>query len=281
MFKKIRMGGASMNKQANSGTKYVHISLDDVIEIFRDLTLNSGCYESMFENPTLAYLKNLHDKYGAVVSLYCFNSHGSHSLRDTTTKFRSEFQASKDWLKFGHHHSGYDESYESGTAIQSAANYTEFVDSIMNITGDCECIDRVPRLHRYAGSLESIIAMRDCPCGLMGMLGADDDRQNYYLTAEQGAYALAHERFYDSVNQLTVFTTDLRMEWIDDVDHALMDLRNSSWGNKANDLIIFTHEQLLDDETKAKLERCCQYAADNGYAFEFPMNILFGYPRQT
>ena len=46
----------------NGSTKFAHISIDDVINIFDDLKKNQ--YESIFENKFLSKLSDMHNKYG-------------------------------------------------------------------------------------------------------------------------------------------------------------------------------------------------------------------------
>ena len=50
----------------------IHFSVDDVIGCFENLTRNENRYDSAFDEPFLAYIKSLHEKYNARVSLYCF-----------------------------------------------------------------------------------------------------------------------------------------------------------------------------------------------------------------
>lgn len=54
-------------------TKYVHFSFDDVYQCLKDIIDHVGSYHSIFENDMFAWMKEMHDKYGAVFSLYTFN----------------------------------------------------------------------------------------------------------------------------------------------------------------------------------------------------------------
>ena len=67
--------------------KYIHFSIGDVIDIFADITHNS--YNSIFENKTLKYLKELNELYGSKFSMYCFYekkiTHALNKSRQTTT----------------------------------------------------------------------------------------------------------------------------------------------------------------------------------------------------
>ena len=50
--------------------KIINFSIDDCIEIFRDITINN--YNSLFESDYFSFFKELHDKYDAKISLYSF-----------------------------------------------------------------------------------------------------------------------------------------------------------------------------------------------------------------
>ncbi len=81
----------------------IHFSVDDVINSFENLTRNEKKYESAFDEPFFAYIKFLHEKYNAKVSLYCFYENSDFSLADCTEKFSDDFKSSSSWLKFGFH----------------------------------------------------------------------------------------------------------------------------------------------------------------------------------
>lgn len=285
----INMVGCNINREdqaqhANSesinatieGDKFVHISIDDVIDIFKDLTINQNKYSSIFENKTLKYLKSLNEEYGAVFSLYCFYEYNGHSLENTTDKFKQEFMQSKDWLKFGVHM--LDETttnYANTSADKAQSDYNKIVNELIRITGSIECIDVVPRLQNFAGNLESMIAMRETDAGIKGLLSADDDRQSYYLSEEVNDFGKSNDRYYDEGNNIVFFATDLRLELIEDIEKSLKDIDTDEWIGRRDELIIFTHENYLEQrKIKRKLDKICKYSLENGYVFDFPMNRL-------
>ena len=86
--------------------KYIHFSVDDTIELFKDITNNE--YSSVFEQPTLALLKQIHDEYGVKVSLYVYygddvEDESAFCLERVPDKYREEFDANSDWIRFGFH----------------------------------------------------------------------------------------------------------------------------------------------------------------------------------
>ena len=69
-----------------------HCSVDDTLWIFKDLTEHKE-YVSIFENPILNKIKELHLKFGAVFTCYCFfNAWYNFTLADATDRFTKEFE---------------------------------------------------------------------------------------------------------------------------------------------------------------------------------------------
>lgn len=91
------------------------LSSDDNIIFLWDINEHKDEYKSIFENPYLAIYKKAHDLYGAKVHLNLFyefddeaRSHFSNdrpyfNLSMMTDKFKEEFRANADWLKFTFH----------------------------------------------------------------------------------------------------------------------------------------------------------------------------------
>ena len=83
--------------------------IDDVIFVFRDLAEQKpkSCWDHRF----LGHLKEAHEKYGLKVQLnifyrndFYYGARGAEfTLKDVPGTWRAEFQAAKDWLKFGFH----------------------------------------------------------------------------------------------------------------------------------------------------------------------------------
>ena len=267
------------NDKLSTSTKFIHFSFDDVNIVLQDLTTNASIYTSIFQNPFLSKLKELHDLYGAVFSLYVFDNYNGWLLSSATTTFASQFSENSDWLKFGLHF-----QYNSSTTSEFAiSNYTNFINTISPIIGGVKGIDRFPRGHGFSGSLVSCKAIRDCSCGVVGLLTADDSRSEvYYLSTEQVNYIGSHDRFYDAVTFLYFMKTETRLESVSNINTFLADFLTTTRANQANDMIIFTHEQQIYPTvggaiTQAmvdKITACCEWGVANNYRFDFPMNAV-------
>ena len=260
-------------------SKFAHLSFDDVHYCMIDLMNNANTYTSIFDNPFFAMLKDLHDDYGAVISLYLFLTNTGSDISDYPTKFASEFTANADWLKFGLHQGG--TNYASTTATTALNDYETFTSNIMNIGGSVDVIDRCPRLGNFAGNLESMLAMRDADGGIVGLLSAYDDRDSYYLTSAQSAYLFKNGKLYDSANYLTFFRTIKTFE-VANPSTELPKLKTLAGCNGAPYGIIMMHEYgvygsdfTLVTSMKERLEYACNWMVENGYEWEYPMNRIF------
>ncbi|MBQ3448436.1 MAG: hypothetical protein IJG34_00850 [Synergistaceae bacterium] len=245
------------------------MSLDDVIQIFRDITIHENDYVSIFENDTLRFLKKLHDKFGTVISCYCFFRSGDFALSQCTDKFRDEFMKNSDWLKFGFHAFDPETTYGNEYTGSIRDDYDSVIENLISITGDT-CIDSVIRLHYFAGSLSEIKSLTSSPlCPLRGLLCADDRRPSYYLNEAQNEYIYSHDYFRDDINGIDFYATDLRAEFIKSVSKKISEFKSSSWNNQLGILTLFSHEWALNPKTKCVIESLCEYAKNNNYVFTF------------
>lgn len=260
-------------------TKYVHFSLDDFILSFKDITENSKKYDSIFDNKLFGHMKSLHDEYGIVFSCYCFYETEDFTLSDVTDKFAEEFFKNADWLKFGFHGHNGDTKYDQSKPDDAQNDYEQVINQLLRITGTDACIDRVPRIHYYAGNEESLAAMINTQDGLQGLLTADDDRQSYYLDQNAEDNLDRQDMYYDSNHQLCFYTTDFRLEKVNDVSEALDQFQSLSNRDQDNILIVFTHEwQLTSKKSGWKMNKLLNVIAEqsvvSGYIPEYPMNII-------
>ena len=80
---------------------------DDVIWLFRDLTRQK--HDSIFDHFYLKIFKEAHEKYGFKVQMNVFYRtdyfYGTDefTLSEMTDKYKAEFEANSDWLRFGYH----------------------------------------------------------------------------------------------------------------------------------------------------------------------------------
>ena len=256
----------------------VHISFDDVVACITNLSTNT--YSSLFDEPFFGWLKEMHTEYGARFSLYIYDL---AKLAAVPTTYRQEFSDARDWLKFGLHakKSGY--NYSAGTYADAQADWNSLVENIVRITGSHQSIDRIPRLHNFAGNLESVSGMRDGKSGALGFLGADDSRISYHLAEEQNKLLIENSEFTDTENGLIVFRTNYRGERLGAAEgmYEKMEafMHNPAYASCFSPFVWFTHEPYVYKKSSLteyarNVEDVCRFASDHGLLFVYPQERI-------
>lgn len=237
--------------------------------MFEDINKNK--YESIFENSSLGWYRDLHESYGVVISCYVYYEDGDFNLSKFPSRYKDEFIQNSSWLRFGFHTINGDTNYQSGNIT---SDYLKTVKEMERIAGS-ESIDNVVRLQMLQGSyneIKELTELEDQP--VKGFLTADDNRQSYYLSEDENTYIYNHDEYYDNLTDLYFFSTDFRTEYVTDINAKLKELKSNCWYNQTGDLVVFSHEWALSLENKEKIEQVCNYAKNEGYRFEFFEDII-------
>lgn len=244
-----------------SKDKYLHFSLDDVHDCIKRLSQHNKV--SIFEDSTLHILKDWHDQYGVVVSLYV---QGNFTIN---SKYARELIENSSWLKFGFHGSG-----DSGYKIDMWKFYKQIRDSVKSDL----IIDQCPRLDYFHANYITCKILQWFGC--TGFLGCDDwsfnannRGSNYYLSQEQSQILDKNSRLLDTNNNLYFIKSDFRLEQIGQRWINVRECINyySNHSIQANELIIFSHEWAFMNYT-SQADSIFRWAQKEGYKFEFPMN---------
>ncbi len=278
-----------LNSKVNLGN-YIHISFDDVNYCIKNLIDNT--YITLFEEPFLAWLKGLHNKYGAKFSLYLYNI---SDLARVPTTYKQEFFNNSDWLKLGLHSNTSSSTYESSTPSSASTDWNTFVNQVVRFTGSTNIIDRVPRLNYFAGNKDCLVAMRDCDCGALGFLSADDSRSPYFIDDTRKTYLQTHNNIIDLETGLIFYHTDMRGDWFlpsfsssntynipiknNVYDELVYRYSLPKYADTFKSFIYFCHEwQLYDGNTLNNYvkwtEDACKFAYDYNIDFDYPQNRI-------
>ena len=256
----------------------IHISFDDVVACISNLSTNT--YSSLFDEPFFGWLNEMHTTYGAKFSLYIYDL---TKLASVPATYQQEFFEAREWLKFGLHAKSSGYNYASGTYESAQTDWNTMIENIVRITGSYQSIDRIPRLHNFAGNLESVTGMRDGRCGALGFLGADDSRISYHLTEEQNKILINESVFMDSENGLTIFRTNYRGELLGSSEgmYEKMEafMNNSTYSNCFSPFVWFTHEPYVYKssaltEYARNVEDVCRFAHDYNIPFVYPQHRI-------
>ena len=104
---------------------------------------------------------------------------------------------------------------------------------------------------------------------ITGLLAADDLRNSYGLSSVENEYLYSHDIM--EKDGLIYYSTDLRIEFIEDIDAKINELETSpAWNNQMNYLVVFTHEwKLSEEDVITNIVRLAEWASSNDYEFGF------------
>ena len=247
----------------------MHFSVDDFINTL--LALREENYDSIFDQPTFAMLRRVHEECGAVFSCYCFYESDKGNLKEVPDKFAEEFQANADWLRFGFHSYNTNSNYGStkfkdgnwiDDGITAAGHYDMVIAQLIRITGGEKCIDRFPRIHYYAGTVTDCKAWKEAENGIQGLITAEDDRVCYYHDEAQWAELIEKGFCHEEKLGLGFYRTNIRLENMRDMD-MLNEALNKM--DTTKDYLVFTHEKfLVEKRIEEYFFRCGQVAEEMG-----------------
>lgn len=252
------------------GEKYMHISFDDVYVCLKDITVKN--YISVFENSFLKDLKNLHETYGAVFTLNCFNKYSSDSsydIRNLPSRYAEELKENADWLKFAFHAEDDKTKYTADAVDAITASYNKFTEAVLKATGTAESIDTVTRLGFFTGNAANVKAIQNCDYGITGLLTGDDTRVSYYFDDTLNDYIIANSDYYDTDKNLRLIRSQKRLEGVSNTSSEL-DTFNAYTPNM---LEIFTHEGEYKGNVPGRLKAYIEWAVSKGYKFGYAMDI--------
>ena len=249
--------------------KLVHFSCDDTYACLYDLIKNGSSYSSIFDNTFFASLKTCHESTGACFTLNTFNTETTvpdYNISNVPSKFQSDFQANKSWLRFAFHAEDEKTYCKNITAEAALASYNKFVAAIYQLTGDYDCIDPITRLGFFSSNLENALVFKNAEHGIIGLLTADDTRTSYYLSKEESEIARLKGKYYDLENELIHIKTLSRT-----YNTAISELEANPMYRKTAE--FFWHEYEDAKAVRPWITQAAQYCNEKGYIHGFPSDL--------
>ena len=269
----------------NYAHKY-RLSLDDNIWFLQDIHKNANTYNSIFENPYLGFLKQVHDAFGTKIHLNLFyQSEDGFNLSQMTDKYKPEWKENSGWLKLSFHalankpdkpymHAGYDEVKKDCEMVMA---------EIRRFAGE-ELMGPVTTLHWGEATVEGCRALRDAGyTGLAGYFNVDDSEPvSYYLDLEKRKHL--YKRFIWRDNREGIIFARMAIVIntvkLDQIEAYLDNLVKDSHKPAYADLMI--HEQYFypfykdyQPDYREKVLTAVKWATENGYHPAFLSECIF------
>ncbi|MFT3751126.1 MAG: hypothetical protein QM768_22635 [Agriterribacter sp.] len=259
----------------NLADKY-RLSIDDAIWFLKDIHVNANKYASLFENPFLNFLKQLHNAYGTKMHINIFYQTDGFDLSRMTDKFKSEWIANADWLQLSFHAKAEfpDNPYKHADYAQVKKECSAVIDQIRRFAGN-ELVSHITTLHWGEVPVEVSRALRDC--GYTGQLcdfNVDNNLPpcSYYLDVAQRRHMQKRFVWRDNKEDITFIKSSIIIDSkkLPEIIPYLNQYEKETRKPPYVDLLV--HEQYFYDyyhnhqpDYRTKVLTAVKWAADNGY----------------
>ena len=197
----------------NSEKRYRY-SIDDCIEVFRDLGQEPDSFPSLFDHWFLGFWKRMHDEYDTRVHINVY-----YQVTDATwntsmlcDRWRDEWEANSHWLHLSFHAlmDKPDRIYRAGTYQRLANDYDLVMTQVRRFAGEA-VTKNVTTVHWAECPLEGMKALRDRGVDtFIGLFRANggDTTTKYYLDQATSEYCAGRDAWCDVENGMTFVTCD-------------------------------------------------------------------------
>jgi hypothetical protein len=262
------------------------LSLDDNIWFLRDINNNAEKYKSIFENPYLGFLKEVHNTYGTKIHLNLYYQTDGFNLSQMTDKFKYEWRDNAGWLRLSFHalQNDPDRPYINAGYDQVKKDCIMVKEQINRFAGE-ELMGPVTTLHWGAAGVEGCRALRDQGyLALAGYFNAEGpETVSYYLGDEKRLHV--NNRFIWRDNKEGIIFSRMALVIntvkLGEILPYLSSLRSNAHKPAYVDLMI--HEQYFypfyvayQPDYRQKVLTAVRWAADSGYKPAFLSESVLG-----
>ncbi|MCX6217854.1 hypothetical protein [Spirosoma sp.] len=266
---------------------HYRLSIDDNIWFLRDIYQQQDNYPSLFDNPYLGFLKQVHDTYGTTIHLNLFYETEGFNLSQFPDRFKPEWQANADWLRLSFHARSEfpDRPYQQAGYEQVKHDCDCVKEQILRFAGET-VMGPVTTLHWGEATVEGSRALRDAGyIAQLGYFNVDDELPpvSYYLTVEQRRNMKKRFVWHDNQEGITFVRASIVIDktGLSDIVPFL-----DNYADKPSGLPPFVdllvHEQYFYPfyeayqlDFRERVLTAVKWAADKGYTPAFLGDCLF------
>jgi hypothetical protein len=251
-------------------------SVDDNIWFLRDIARNQDRYQSLFDNPYLAFWREMHRKYGTQVQLNIFYETDGFNLTQMPDKYKAEWRSNRDWLRLTFHARAEfpDKPYIHAPAEQIRGDYRLVTREIERFAGR-EVLNDTTTVHWGEATREGARALRQEGIHAMpGYFLYSDGKPmvSYYLDAPQVRYLMGRNYWKDTqediifVRHTIIINTVALDQIVPFLEQAIADPHQSEL------LELMIHEQYFypdyfhyEPDYRQRVERAIEFVTRKGY----------------
>lgn len=266
---------------------HYRLSIDDNIWFLRDIYQQQYNYQSLFDNPFLGFLRDVHRQYGTSVHLNLFYETDGFNLSQFPDRYKSEWEANSNWLRLSFHAQGEfpDMPYRTAGYEQVSQDCARVKAEIERFAGP-SVMGPVTTLHWGEATVEGARALRDAGYkALLGYFNVDDPLPpvSYYLTEEQRRHLKKRFVWFDPQEDITFVRASIVL---DKTEVSAIAPFLDSYAQKPSGLPPFVdflvHEQYFypfyeayQPDYRERILTAVQWATNHGYTPAFLGDALF------
>lgn len=263
------------------------LSIDDNIWFLRDIYQHAGQYRSIFDNPYLAFLKEVHDLYGTKIHVNLFYQTDGFNLSMLSEEFKDEWKAQAGWLRLSFHALGEfpDMPYRESGYEEVKRDCQLVINEILRFAG-AEVMGPMTTLHWGEARVEGVRALRDSGYkGILGYFNVDDDLPavSLYLTVQQRRHIKGRFVWKDNREDMVFVRSSIVIDKKDlnEIRPYLDGYRDRGGLPAYVDLLV--HEQYFypfyeayQPDFRERVLTAVRWAGENGYRPAFLSECIFG-----
>ena len=263
------------------------LSIDDNIWFLRDIYNNAGKYQSIFDNPYLAFLKQVHDTYGTKVHINLFYQTDGFNLSQLSDEFKDEWKAQAEWIRLSFHalQEFPDMPYKNAGYEEVKKDCALVMKEIRRFAGP-ELMGPVTTVHWGELTEDGARAIRDAGYkGLLGYFNVDDDLPavSFYLNKEQRRHMKRRWIWKDNAKDMVFVRSSIVIDKKDlPTIRPYLDAYKQN-GNIPPYVDLLVHEQYYypfyeawQPDFRERILTAVEWAKDNGYQPAFLSEAIFG-----
>lgn len=264
-------------------------SIDDNIRFLKDLAEHAATYNSIFDNPYLAFWRQMHGKYGAKFHFNIYYQTQGFNLSQMPDKYRQEWRQNAGWMRLTFHARANepDRPYIEAPAEQIREDYRQVTREIERFAG-AELLSPFTTIHWGTTTLEGARALRaEGVRGLAGYFEARDELPTvcYYLPLERWRYLMGRDYWKDTREDLIFIRHDIVVNTVP-LEKIVPHLeRVTADPHQAEILELMIHEQYFypdyvayEPDYRQRVERAIQWVTQRGYKPVFYKDGFLGAP---
>jgi len=251
-------------------------SIDDNIWFLRDIAQHAGAYQSIFDNPYLAFWREMHRRYGARFHFNIYWETEGFNLSQMPAQFREEWRRNADWLRLTFHARANhpDRPYVQASADEIRQDYRRVTREIGRFAGQ-ELRSPFTTIHWGTTTRAAARALRqEGVLGLAGYFEARDELPTvcYYLPLAQWTYLAGRDYWKDTGEDLIFIRHDMVVNSapLDQIVPRLERLAADPHQSEMLELMIheqyfYPHYVAYQPDFRDKVERALEWVTRRGY----------------